>query len=166
MSRRNVVPHRRVAFTLVEVLIVVVMISIIAGVAISLMGSSTEDANLSGLYTNEQLLQGAIDRYKIDHGGQGPDVVEVENLPQLTERTNSQGQRGTGSAYPFGPYLVNEVPINPVTTSRRINTTTESPPSDLSDPNAGWIYNPTTGQIWGVQGLASGSKSKLNAKIK
>jgi general secretion pathway protein G len=165
MNSRAVRPLRRAAFSLVEMLIVIVMIAIIAGVVVMQIGSTGEEAALSTLFTNEQMLQTAIDRYKIDHGGQGPDEVEAESLPQLVQKTNSQGTRGSGPAHVYGPYLANDVPLNPLTGTRRIVTTTESPPSDLSDPTAGWVYNPTTGQIWGIHGMATDSKEKLARKI-
>lgn len=164
MWRSAVAPHPHRGFTLVEMLIVIVLISIIAGIAVMHVGSSSEEAALSALFTNEQMLQGAIDRYKIDHGGLGPQDVTSDGLPQLTQKTNVRGDVGNGPAHVFGPYLHNEVPLNPVTNSRAIQTTSESPPSDLTDTSFGWVYNPSTGQIWGVLGLATDSKLRMREK--
>ena len=61
--------------------------------------------------------------------------------------TNAQGRPGVpGSKYPFGPYLHNGVPVNPIT-GRSIVTATDTFPPTAQSGNGGWLYHESTGQI-------------------
>ncbi|MFK7894480.1 MAG: type II secretion system protein [Myxococcota bacterium] len=60
--------HRRSAFTLVELLIVVIILGILASVAVSQFSDSSDDAKQIALKTNLGILRDAIERYYVDHG--------------------------------------------------------------------------------------------------
>jgi general secretion pathway protein G len=134
---------RRGAFTLIEVLIVVVIMAILAATIIPQFTDSTKDAKASTVQFNLHTLRSQIQLYRTQHNGTAP----AATLAELMASTNASGATGTGAAYPYGPYL-REVPVNAFTNSKTITTTTEDPLTTAPAGTGGWIYNPTTGGIW------------------
>ena len=105
--------RRRKAFTLIEVLIVVVIMAVLAATIIPQFSSSTEDAKNSQLSFNVHTLRSQIELYKVHHGGTYP-AITSNDLPQLTNATNAAGETGSpGDAYPYGPYVDAALPNNP-----------------------------------------------------
>ncbi len=136
--------------TLIEVLIVVVIMAILAAVVIPQFATSTEDARASTLQFNLHTLRSQIELYRIQHFGRLPEIVN-EDLPQLTNATNAQGEIGTpGPDYPYGPYLQNGLPPNPYDGKNRVVqvTTPGQVPTAPADNGGGWQYDPTTGGIY------------------
>jgi general secretion pathway protein G len=137
---------RRGAFTLIEVLIVVVIMAVLAGVIIPQFSSSTQDAKESALKFDLGQLRTQIDMYKVHHAGLVPQI-QNGTLPQLTSSTDANGNIGTaGPQFPFGPYMINGLPVNPVTGIATVTAATTFPPTAASGNN-GWLFNPVTGQI-------------------
>src|SRR6185295_3454410 len=136
---------RRSAFTLVEVLIVVVIMAILAATIIPQFTDSTKDAKSSTSKFNLHTLRSQIELYRAQHNGTAPSATLVE----LTQSTNAAGTSGSGANFPYGPY-VREIPKNPFTNSAAIKTISTDPAvaTDVTAGNAGWIYNSTTGGIW------------------
>ncbi len=139
-------PHRA-GFTLVEVLIVIVAMAILAGIVIPQVGASIDDANESAMLADLHELTLAIERYKIDHDGLPPDDLTGDTLRQLTTTTDSYGNIGNGPEYYYGPYLLQDIPENPLNHSPRVSETMVTPPADLSS-KSGWWYHVPSGQIW------------------
>jgi len=140
--------YRR-AFTLIEVLIVVVIMAVLAATIIPQFASSTEDAKESSLEFNLHTMRAQIELYKVHHLGKSPDTVgdaTTGYLPQMTNRTNAQGKIGTDPAqYPYGPYF-DEVPANPFNGDNSVTEVTATPTGGTG--TSGWQYNPNTGEIW------------------
>lgn len=136
---------RRSAFTLVEVLIVVVIMAILAAAIIPQFTDSTKDAKSSTGQFNLSTLRSQIQLYRTQHNGSNPSATLVE----LTQSTNAAGTAGSGANFPFGPYL-REIPANPVTNSKAVKSITNDPAvaGDVTSGGAGWLYNATTGNIW------------------
>src|SRR5439155_22548245 len=63
---------RRSAFTLVELLIVVIILGILAAVVIPQFSDASTDARVSSLTTNLATMRGQIELYKLQHGGTYP----------------------------------------------------------------------------------------------
>jgi prepilin-type N-terminal cleavage/methylation domain-containing protein len=139
--------NHRHGFTLVELLIVIVAMAILAGIVIPQVGQSVEDANQSAMLTDLHQLTMAIERYKIDHDGLPPDDLTGSTLPQLINKTDVDGNIGSGPNYPYGPYLVEDIPDNPLNRSRTVQECLTVPPADLGN-QTGWLYHPPSGQIW------------------
>lgn len=137
----------RRAFSLVEVLLVVATLAIIAGVVLPQVGSALDDARQSAMLNHLHELSAAIQRYRVDHDGMPPDLITARGLPQLTSRTNSDGDIGAGPEHIHGPYLIGGVPKNPLNKSRSIYQVNTVPPANLQS-RVGWAYHPETGQIW------------------
>jgi general secretion pathway protein G len=136
---------RRSAFTLIEVLIVVVIMAILAATIIPQFTDSTKDAKASTAVFNLHTLRSQIELYRTQHAGLAPTGTLVE----LTQSTNESGTAGSGAGFPYGPYI-REIPANPFTNLKdvKVIATTPAAAGDLTSGGGGWIYNATTGGIW------------------
>lgn len=136
--------NRRRAFTLIEVLIVVVIMAILAATIIPQFTDSTKDAKQSTVQFNLHTLRSQIQLYRTQHNGAAP----AATLAELMASTDNTGAVGTGTAYPYGPYL-REIPTNPFSNSKAVKVITNDPAqaADVTGTN-GWLYNTTTGGIW------------------
>jgi prepilin-type N-terminal cleavage/methylation domain-containing protein len=136
---------RRSAFTLVEVLIVVVIMAILAATIIPQFTDSTNDAKASTSKFNLHTMRSQIELYKAHHNGALPSATLVE----LTKSTDADGTQGTGTAFPFGPYM-REIPANPFTNSNAVKAVTSDPAvvGEVTSGGGGWLFNATTGGIW------------------
>jgi general secretion pathway protein G len=138
--------QRSRGFTLIEVLIVVVIMSILAGVVISHYLDSAEDAKKSVLLHNLSQFRLQVELYKIDHQGLPPQLING-SLPQMIATSNSSGVIGpAGDSYPYGPYMLAGLPENPLTAKTTITAVSSFPPTSASG-NGGWLYLQSTGQI-------------------
>jgi type II secretion system protein G len=135
---------RRTAFTLIEVLIVVVIMAILAAVILPQFTDSTKDAKLGTARFNIQALRSQIELYRSHHNG----AIPSGTLAELLGNTNISGTIGTGANYPYGPYL-KQIPTNPFNDSAAISVITNDPPqaSDATG-SGGWLFNTSTGGIW------------------
>jgi len=136
----------RPGFTLIEVLMVVAALAIIAGVVVPQVNSVMDDARNAAVLKDLHEFTFAIERYRADHNGATPDLIQNDVLVQLLGNTDQDGNVGSGPQFSLGPYLTT-VPrnaLNNVTRVFRINT---APPSNLAN-RVGWVYHPASGQIW------------------
>ena len=140
----NHVGHRR-AFTLIEVLIVIVIMAVLAATIIPQFSSSTKDANESSLNFNLRTMRSQIEVYKAHHFAVYP-TIQDGALPQLTGATNARGTIGqAGPDFPYGPYVDNELPANPFNDSNQV---TAGSGAAFIDDGTGWQYDVSTGGIW------------------
>ena len=147
-SAATAVKHRREGFTLIEVLIVVVIMAVLAATIIPQFGSAARDAQVSTAQFNVHSLRNMLDLYRLHHAGTSP--TGSNNLEQLVKATNQAGVVGAaGTSFPYGPYLRNSLPINPITKSAKVTLFTGAGmPTASGTTDAGWIYRPATGEIW------------------
>ncbi len=138
--------HNRNAFTLIEVLIVVIIMAVLAATIIPQFSSSTEDAKRSTLEFNLHTIRSQIELYKVHHLGQPPTLAEFAR--QMTEATNVQG--GFDGDTPYGPYIQGEIPVNPFNQSREVVgvATAGTAPDGVVAGGAGWQYDETTGWFY------------------
>jgi general secretion pathway protein G len=146
----------RAGFTLVELLIVVVILSILAAVAIPQFTNSAEEARASNLQTNLSVLRNALEYYKIQHsdkypgyppGGGSP--TSAETAKQLTMASTSTGTTATPgtSGYPLGPYVKEAIPENPINGLNTLTVIADGAAFPAADDTTGWIYQPQIGKI-------------------
>lgn len=131
--RREVVMNgnaRRNAFTLIEVLIVVIIMAVLAATIIPQFADSTTDAKQSALEFNLHTMRSQVELYKM-HGGSYP-----ATLSGLTSTTPDG----------YGPYI-DAVPENPFNGSSA-EAAVSSVPTGPNSTGEGWLYMNTTGQIW------------------
>lgn len=136
---------QRSAFTLVEILIVVVIMAILAAAVIPQFTDSSTDAKASTALMNLHSLRSQIELYKAHHNGSRPSAT----LAELLTTTNAAGAVGTGTAYPYGPYL-QKIPVNPITGLNTVKAITSNPAAagDVTSGGGGWLYNATTGRTF------------------
>jgi len=136
--------ERRSAFTLIEVLIVVVIMAILAATIIPQFTDSTKDAKASTVKFNLATLRSQIQLYRTQHNGVNPSATLVE----LTTSTDVSGAQGSGANYPYGPYL-RQIPVNPFSNSSTVTVITSDPATAGNvTSGGGWLYNATTGNVY------------------
>jgi general secretion pathway protein G len=149
---------KRNAFTLIEILIVVVILGILATVVIPQFSNAGKEARENTLKDDLRYLRIQIAVFKAQHrdvppGYPGGDrtaaPTETAFLDQMTMNTNEAC--GTNSVatttYKFGPYL-SKMPSNPINGLSAIKFVADA--DDLPAPDDlvyGWIYKPKTQQI-------------------
>lgn len=137
---------RRAAFTLVEVMMVIAALAIIAGVVVPQVTTIIDDAKNSAMLRDLREITGAIERYRMEHNGAAPDLIQSQTLIQLVSKTDVDGNIGSGPEFIYGPYL-EKVPPNQLNNVRRVFRVNSAPPSNLTS-RVGWVYHPDSGQIW------------------
>ena len=138
-------PH---GFTLVEILIVVVIMAVLAATIIPQFTDSAKDAKANTALFNLHTLRAQIELYKTNHDGNVPTTLDL-----LTEKTNRAGTTNSADgALVHGPYI-HSIPDNPLVDADDADivvatTGTFSTPPTAAEPDAGWLYNATTGDIF------------------
>jgi general secretion pathway protein G len=135
----------RHGFTLVEILIVVVILAVLAGVIVPQVSDSTQEATQSTAIFNLNTLRTQIGVYRADHLGAPPTTLVL-----LKMKTNAQGTTSAcDGELAFGPYL-QDVPENPLvdaTIARVVQAPASSPPT-AAVSGAGWLYHAASGGVW------------------
>jgi len=123
--RQNLrVVKRLRAFTLVELLIVVVILGILATVVIPIFTEAAEGAKYSVMSSNLKEVRRALERYRFEHNNTYPPLAcaadasdpKALTLSFLTDKTSASHDLQSG---PFGPYL-SAIPENPFTGNRLV----------------------------------------------
>ncbi len=128
------------AFSLVELVIVVVIIGIISAIAIPRLSRGTEGAADNALRGNLAVLRNAIDLYAAEHQGTYPTAGNFE--AELTGTTDLAGTVGTtAGTHIYGPYI-KAIPPLPVGTNKGNKGVAAADAAGV-----GWIYNGTTHEI-------------------
>lgn len=144
------------AFTLVEILIVVVILGILAAVVLPLASGGVISAQESSLGIDLQLLKRFVLIYKVHHLEVAPGYPNGTGVPteeafinQALLASNSAGETAAiGTAgYDRGPYM-QMIPANPLNKLKTIQMLGdgENFPAD-GDNSHGWIYKAATGEI-------------------
>lgn len=144
MPAINSLAARRHAFTLVEILIVVVILAILAAAIIPQFTVSTTDAKEAVMMQNLNTLRSQVGAYRVQHGGLAP-TANVAN--QLTQKTNVDGT--TTGTPTLGPYLL-LIPANPEVLDPNVQTTISIVSADptANTTTEAWIYNTVNGRFY------------------
>ena len=148
--------HPQAAFTLVELLLVVVILGILAAVAIPQFSDSSNEARASSLQSNLAVMRQAIEYYRTNHNGKypgypaaggAPTAVEASNQLTLASRADGSTAAPGTAGFGFGPYLREAVPANPINGLATILIVADGDTFKAADDSTGWIYQPLTGRL-------------------
>ncbi len=145
---------RAKAFTLVEILIVVVLLGILAAIVIPAIASSATSARETALASDVQLMRRFILIYKAQHQEMSPgylnDSLSAANLEeQATQATDELGRTAAhgGTDCKRGPYM-SKIPANPVNGLDTVQMLADGEAFPTNGDNShGWIYRAATGEI-------------------
>ena len=134
------------AFSLIELVIVVVIIGIIAAIAVPRISSAVGNSMTASLQADLDILNKAADMYSAEHGqntiATNPDGTADTDPASVTARlltqTDVNGATGTSGAI-FGPYL-RALPPNPYNGLSAIRVSNIA----TFGNSAGWIFNTLT----------------------
>lgn len=132
------VRHNRVrrAFTLIEVLIVVIVLGILAAVVIPQYTDASTDAKTSSLRTNLATIRTQLQLYKLQHNDTWPLLTTFTNQMTLSSKADGTTAAIGTSGYTYGPYLLT-IPNNPFTSTNTVS-------AGAADSSA-WYYDQATG---------------------
>ncbi|MBY0307639.1 MAG: prepilin-type N-terminal cleavage/methylation domain-containing protein [Phycisphaerales bacterium] len=120
------------AFTLIEILIVVLILGILAAIVIAASWNVTKDAEREVTTSELKKLRRHLEAYNIVHRG----------YPQVTAGD------GTWGAI-IGPEFLLSPPVNAwVGGANGKRITIRSSPDSAYQGGYGWIFDPATGQVW------------------
>lgn len=146
------------AFTLIEILVVVVLLGVLAGVVLPLIAGGAMSARESALASDLQLLRRYVLIYKGQHKEVAPGYpngdttvapTEAAFVEQMTMSSNSSGQTAAVGTPGFerGPYLM-RMPVNPLNDLDTLQLLADGANFPANgDDSHGWIYKPATAEI-------------------
>ena len=153
-TRSHLARGRGAAFTLVEVLLVVVILGILAGMVVPQFASSSDDARDSVLMQNLSVFRHQIELFKAHHGGNPPGFGGNVPLIHLLFYTDADGNYSftESASYPYGPYFTSNTLANPYSGSYVKDSTdphAETPNNGLKVGSevVGWFYDKSTGVV-------------------
>ncbi|HHH76604.1 MAG TPA: prepilin-type N-terminal cleavage/methylation domain-containing protein [Phycisphaerae bacterium] len=133
MNRKNE------AFTLVEILIVVIILGILAAIVIPQFTSAADDAQNSRLASDRQAVRAQIELFKCEHGYYPGYVAASDSYVAANFVTDLTGtSTGTGGKT-CGPYL-QDFPTNPFSTSGGDTVVITDDAASTSATN-GWYFD-------------------------
>ncbi len=169
MNRKSIIQQ---GFTLVELLIVVIILSILAAIVIPQFSASTDDAKAASLDSTLGNLRSMIDLYYQQHGeypgaltaapskacggtaGAGAAATAEATLAQLTRYTDDQGGACSMSDanHRFGPYYKKDaLPADPIMNVSTFTVLASGASGNLimtaDGTDGGWKYDSITGKL-------------------
>jgi prepilin-type N-terminal cleavage/methylation domain-containing protein len=150
-------PVRR-AFTLVEILIVVVILGILATIVVPKVSSASAQAKESALRDDVRFLRMQIIVYKAQHKDTAPGypngnsaqtplaTLFTEQMTMFTSESSATSPTAS-STFRFGPYLP-KLPVNPVNNRDTVLVIGNGVAMPAPTGTYGWIYKPETEEIY------------------
>ena len=145
------------AFTLVEILIVVVALGILATVVIPQLSMAGQHTRQNRLKDDLQYLRTQIAVFKAQHqdvppgyrdGNPASTPSTGQFAAQMTEHSDLDFHLSpsASTSFPYGPYL-RQVPVNPVNRLSTFKMVGNNQPMPAPDGSTGWIYKPQTQEV-------------------
>jgi prepilin-type N-terminal cleavage/methylation domain-containing protein len=160
------------AFTLVEILIVVVLLAILALVVIPMVSGSVMSARESALAHDLHMLRRYVLIYTAQHlevapgypdGDRAQAPTEPAFFDQLTMASNPAGQTAPVGTPGFerGPYMM-KLPVNPLNHKSTVEVLADGAAFPANgDDSHGWIYKPATAEVRADCGGSDGNGKRF-----
>jgi general secretion pathway protein G len=143
------------AFTLVEILLVVMILGILAAIVLPEFSNATNVSKASMLADDLRIMRTQIEVFKSQHydvppGYPGCDPsdtpTEAAFVDQMTQASTAAGDLADPGTpgYRYGPYL-RQVPVNPFNGKTSIEIVDVMP--GVADESNGWVYCPARLQL-------------------
>ena len=127
--------RRSKAFTLVEILIVVVILGILAAIVIPQFTNASQDAQIGNVKTQLQTVRSQIELFRVKNNGNAPDLDGPDFNEFITPPTGQD-------------VYLRVAPVNPRNGSTLVSTAADpGGPAATGAGAVGWYYNATTGVI-------------------
>jgi general secretion pathway protein G len=132
---------RRSAFTLVELVVIILILGILAGVAAPKMFKTSATATDNGLKQTLAIVRDAVELYTAENGGAFPTCTGD----------------GTDFQLALKKYIRGPFPVCPVGPAKNDDVTSVATPTTPGDavPTMGWKFNTTTGAFICNYGVVS-----------
>jgi general secretion pathway protein G len=130
------------AFTLIEILIVVVILGILAAIVIPQFTKASEEAQVGNVVTQLQTIRSQIELYRVRNNGGFP--VLIDGTTPFLDIVNVPGT----NLAPDGNTYMKAGPINPRTGTSTVAAGTAEPTAAVARGDTGWIYDAATGNLW------------------
>jgi prepilin-type N-terminal cleavage/methylation domain-containing protein len=131
------------AFSLVELVIVIVIIGVLAAIAVPRLSRGATAATENALSANLAAMRSAIELFYAEHGQTYPALAKFDDA--LTKYSNitgtTFGDRDTATGVIYGPYL-RAVPPLPVGANKGKTAAVATLGED-----GGWVYDATKGTV-------------------
>ena len=130
----------RAAFTLVEILIVVVILGILAAIVIPSFNHATTEAQVGATYSDLQKMRRAIGVYRARTG----------NIPPITEVADDPDASWGPLVGQTGEYMKSS-PLNAWVggeNGKRVVLIENYVPDTAYQTDAGWIFDPIAGELY------------------
>lgn len=125
--------RQRKAFTLIELVVVILILGILAGVGAPKLFSTSGTATENGLRQTLSVIRDGIELYSANNAGSFP--------------TCTGDGTGAGNFHEkMKTYVRGNFPKSPVGTKDNLITVSVADPA-VADGATGWMYNPTTGEF-------------------
>lgn len=145
----------RAAFTLLEILVVVIILGILAAIVIPKFSNATEAARSSMMADNLRIIRTQIAVFKGQHNGIAPgypaldptqaptEAAFIAHMTQSSKATGELAAAGT-AGFPFGPYL-RQIPENSINANSGVEVLADGAALPAAaDDSDGWLYQPST----------------------
>ena len=144
MLRREYRRCRRTqhAFTLVEILIVVIILGIIATIVIGIFNNTVDDARAKALKDDLRNMRSQLQLYNAEHGTYPMLSTFEQQMVLYTDDLGNSSNTKT-PVFRFGPYIV-AMPRLPAGVNRNATTITAA---GTYTPGFGWAYDQVTGDF-------------------
>ena len=148
-------PLARRAFTLIEILVVVVILGILASIVIPKFANASDEAKRSSLVSTLQSLRSQVELYMLQHGDRPP-ILTGADWTSLVDQSVYQGKT-------VGPYLT-FAPNNPLNGySDILAVNTDQVGGDpVGTPQVGFVYNSANGKLWATNRAADRVYNETN----
>jgi len=156
-TRIHDIRSKRHAFTLVEILIVIIILGILATIVIPQISSASQQARENSLKDDLRFMRTQVGVFSVQHKDVAPGYPSGDRTATPDEPTFQDhmllfsdqycATSATGSAvYKFGPYL-SRMPANPINGLTTVIVVANGASMPAADDSTGWIYKPQTLQF-------------------